>query len=135
MGLVYRAEDLKLGRPVALKFLHEELVGDLAALTRFERESRAASALHHPNICSIFGVEEWQGRPIIAMELVEGETLRLRAHEGHLTPSFTMGAKLSPGAGLAARGSQDETKRLITGCVIVLASILDYYRHRLTSSR
>ncbi len=80
MGVVYEAEDVRLGRHVALKFVPDNLIGDRKSLDRFEREARAASRLNHPNVCTIHDIEDNDGHPFIVMERLEGESLKQRIH-------------------------------------------------------
>ncbi|MBV8630031.1 MAG: protein kinase, partial [Silvibacterium sp.] len=143
MGMVYKAEDLKLGRRVAVKFLPEELADDPVALRRFEREAQTASALNHPNICTVYEVEEADGHPFIVMELLEGETLarRLDVSESKTLPVadvLQIGIQIC--AGLQAAHDKGIIHRDIKPANIFLTSrgtvkILDFGLAKLAASK
>ena len=100
MGVVYRAEDVNLSRPVALKFLAPELAADPLAVGRFQREARTASALNHPNICTVYAVEECFGQPLIVMELLEGRSLESLLTEGPFPIAQALGLAIQMASAL-----------------------------------
>lgn len=106
MGEVYRARDLKLNRAVALKFIPAALVNEAQRLNRFEREAQLLAALNHPNIAAIHGVEEYQGKPFLVMELVEGETLADHLLAGELPITDALRLALQIAAALKAAHKQ-----------------------------
>jgi TolB-like protein len=131
MGVVYEAEDLKLGRHVALKFLPENLTGDPKTLERFEREARAASQLNHPNICTIHGIEDNNGHPFIVMEKLDGESLKQRIHAGEMGLEQVLDISIQVADALAASHAKGIVHRDIKPANIFItpsgqAKVLDF---------
>ena len=131
MGQVYEARDTRLDRRVALKLLSSELVADRSALDRFEKEARAASALNHPNICTIYDVGEHEDQPYIVMELLEGETLAVRIAEGALGTDDVLGIGIQVADALDAAHAAGIIHRDIKPANVVInsrghAKVLDF---------